>query len=79
MTWSLLAHLGVVDTAARSEDEYVRIACRLSEDAAWRSAISTAITERLPKSGLADFERYTRALESAYERAVALKLSATGR
>ena len=69
MTWSLLAHLGVTDTAARSDAEYIEIACRLADDSAWRATIAAAIATRLPQSGLADFDRYTRALEAAYERA----------
>jgi protein O-GlcNAc transferase len=73
MTWSLLAHLGVTDTAARTDAEYIAIACRLADDAAWRAAIADAITASLPRSGLADPDRYTRALEAAYERALALK------
>jgi protein O-GlcNAc transferase len=77
MTWSLLAHLGVTATAAQSDAEYVAIACRLADDAAWRAAIADAIAARLPQSGLADFERYARALEAAYESAVALKLAPT--
>jgi predicted O-linked N-acetylglucosamine transferase (SPINDLY family) len=73
MTYSLLAHLGVTATIARSDDEYVAIACRLAQDAAWRADIAAAITAKLPQSGLADFDRYTRSLEAAYERAVALR------
>jgi predicted O-linked N-acetylglucosamine transferase (SPINDLY family) len=78
MTWSLLAHLGVTDTAAHSDAEYVETACRLADDVEWRSTISAAIADRLPRSGLADFERYTRALEAAYESAIALKLTRPG-
>jgi protein O-GlcNAc transferase len=74
MTYSLLAHLGVVATVARSDDEYVAIACRLAQDGAWRASIAAAIAERLPQSGLADLDRYARSLEAAYERAVALKV-----
>jgi predicted O-linked N-acetylglucosamine transferase (SPINDLY family) len=74
MTWSLLAHLGVTETAARSDEEYVAIACRLATDARWRASISAAIAEKLPRSGLADFDGYTRALEAAYAQA----LSAAG-
>jgi len=74
MTYSLLAHLGVTDTVARSDDEYVAIACRLAQDGAWRASIAAAIAEKLPQSGLADLDRYARALEAAYERAVALKV-----
>ena len=75
MSYSLLAHLGVTDTVAASDDEYVAIACRLADDRAWRQQISTAIRVRLPQSGLADMARYTRSLETAYGRALALKWS----
>jgi len=71
MTWSLLAHLGVTDTAARTDTDYVAIACRLADDAAWRSSIASAIASRLPQSGLADLGRYARSLEDAYARALA--------
>ncbi|HSS70521.1 MAG TPA: tetratricopeptide repeat protein [Casimicrobiaceae bacterium] len=70
MTWSLLAHLGVTDTAAKSDEEYVAIACQLGVDRSWRAEVSAAVAEALPRSGLADLARYTRALESAYERAL---------
>jgi predicted O-linked N-acetylglucosamine transferase (SPINDLY family) len=73
MTWSLLAHLGVTDTAARSDEDYVAIACRIARDSAWRAELAAAIRDKLPASGLADFDRYVRSLEDAYERAVALK------
>lgn len=73
MTYSLLTHLGVTDTVAQSDDEYVEIACRLAQDAAWRSSIAEAVVTKLPESGLADLDRYTRSLEGAYERAVELK------
>jgi len=73
MSWSLLAHLGVTDTAAWTDEEYIAIACRLAQDAPWRAAIASAIAMRLPQSGLADLDRYTRSLETAYERAFALK------
>jgi predicted O-linked N-acetylglucosamine transferase (SPINDLY family) len=73
MTYSLLAHLGVTDTVAESDEQYVAIACRLAQDAAWRSSVAHAIETKLPQSGLDDLDRYTRSLEAAYERAVALK------
>jgi protein O-GlcNAc transferase len=77
MTYSLLAHLGVTDTVASTDEDYIAIACRLAQDVPWRAAIASAIATRLPQSGLADFDRYTRALETAYERALALKLAST--
>jgi predicted O-linked N-acetylglucosamine transferase (SPINDLY family) len=73
MTWSLLAHLGVTETAAYSDDDYVAIACRLAQDQAWRASVAAEIAAKLPQSGLADLDRYTRSLETAYERAVELK------
>lgn len=72
MTYSLLAHLGVTDTVAESDEDYVAIACRLAGDPSWRAGVAAAITAKLPCSGLADLERYARSLEDAYERAVAL-------
>ena len=76
MTYSLLAHLGVTDTVAATDEDYVAIACRLAGDAPWRAGIAAAIAARLPASGLADLELYTRALESAYLRALDLKAAA---
>jgi len=73
VSYSLLAHLGVTDTVADSDDRYVEIACRLADDRAWRDGISAAITARLPGSGLADAARYTVSLETAYERAIATR------
>ena len=69
--YSLLAHLGVTETVADSDERYVEIACRLASDRAWRESIAAAIKSRLPTSGLADAARYTVSLETAYERAIA--------
>ncbi|MEP6942623.1 MAG: tetratricopeptide repeat protein [Betaproteobacteria bacterium] len=76
VTYSLLAHLGVTATVARSDDEYVALACRIAQDAAWRAGIAASIVERLPASGLADPARHARALESAYRRALAARIAA---
>ncbi|HEX8012489.1 MAG TPA: tetratricopeptide repeat protein [Casimicrobiaceae bacterium] len=73
MTYSLLAHLGVTQTVARTDEDYVALACRLAQDAAWRANIAAAIAEKLPRSGLADLDRYTRSLEAAYQRALELR------
>ncbi|MDQ2961620.1 MAG: tetratricopeptide repeat protein [Pseudomonadota bacterium] len=78
MSFSLLAHLGVTDTAAWTDEEYIAIACRLAQDAPWRAALASAIAARLPQSGLADLDRYTRSLETAYERAFERKLASAG-
>ena len=73
MTYSLLAHLGVTATVADNDDDYVAIAVRLARDRPWRDAVAAEILAALPVSGLADADRYTRSLESAYERALAIK------
>jgi len=73
VTYSLLAHLGVTETVAHSDEEYVALGCRIAQDAAWRASIAAAIVERLPASGLADPARHARALESAYRRALAAR------
>jgi protein O-GlcNAc transferase len=78
MTYSLLAHLGVTTTVAHNDGDYVAIACRLALDRPWRDAVAAEIVAALPGSGLADAERYTRSLESAYERALALKARKPG-
>jgi predicted O-linked N-acetylglucosamine transferase (SPINDLY family) len=67
----------VTETAARSAAVYLASACRLAGGAAWRTTIRAAIASRLSQSGLADFDRYARALEAAYESAVALKPAPT--
>jgi predicted O-linked N-acetylglucosamine transferase (SPINDLY family) len=78
MGLSILSHLGVTDTVADSDDAYVAIACRLATDAAWRAALSARILERIPASGIADFGRYTRSLEDAFDHALALKRTEGG-
>ena len=76
VSYSLLAHLGVTETVAHSDDEYVEIACRLAEDRAWRKSVADAIAAKLPDCGLADPARYAKSLEWAYERALAEKSAA---
>ena len=76
VSYSLLAHLGVTETVADSDERYVEIACRLASDHAWRKAIAVAITTRLPICGLADSARYTLSLETAYERAIGARTPA---
>jgi predicted O-linked N-acetylglucosamine transferase (SPINDLY family) len=78
MTFSLLAHLGVTTTVAHNDDDYVALACRLARDRSWRDAVAAEIVAALPGSGLADPDRYTRSLENAYERALALKARKPG-
>lgn len=70
-SYSILANLGVTQTVATSGSEYVAIAVRLAADPAFRSEVRAAIAAGLASSALTDMPRHTRALEAAYERALA--------
>ncbi len=70
-TASILANLGVIQTIADSGSEYVAIALRLANDSAFRAEVKAAIAAGLAGSVLTDMPRHTRALEAAYERALA--------
>ena len=76
MGLSLLTHLGVTETVAHSDAEYVAMACRLANDAAWRSEVATKIVDKFAHSDIADTRRYAVCLEDAYARALAIKSGA---
>jgi predicted O-linked N-acetylglucosamine transferase (SPINDLY family) len=76
MGLSVLAHLGVTETVARSDAEYVVMACRLANDAAWRSEVAAKIVDKFAHSDIADTRRYAACLEDAYARALAIKSGA---
>ncbi|HEV2039214.1 MAG TPA: tetratricopeptide repeat protein, partial [Casimicrobiaceae bacterium] len=76
MSLSLLSHLGVTDTVAHGDAEYVAIACRLADDAAWRLEVAAKIVDRFRRSDIADTRRYAACLEEAYARALAIKSGA---
>jgi protein O-GlcNAc transferase len=75
MGYSLLAHLGVTDTVAATDDEYIAIACRLATDRGYRASLSARIRHRVETSGIADKALYARRLEDAYRRAIAIAAS----
>jgi protein O-GlcNAc transferase len=65
---SVLTHLGIPETIAMSEEEYVELAVRLARDEDWRDAVSRRIRAALP--GLdASMTAYTRNLEFALREA----------
>lgn len=64
--YSILRHLGVVDTVANSLEEYVDLACRLGEDDAWREEVRAKIMAAKRISPLTNPATHTRALELAY-------------
>ena len=71
-TYSILANLGVTATVASSGRDYVDIAIRLAEDRVFMAEVRAAIRRGIAQSPLTDCVGHTRALERAYEQAIAL-------
>lgn len=71
--YSILMHLGVTATIARSEQEYLAIAKRLATDAAFRTQVRAEIRHGMAQSALVDMVAHTRMLEDAYRRALRQK------
>jgi predicted O-linked N-acetylglucosamine transferase (SPINDLY family) len=69
-TYSILANLGVTSTIAQTGREYVDIAARLADDAAFRESVRSAIAAGIAKSPLTDMRAHTRHLEAAYVAAI---------
>ena len=65
-----VTHLGVTDTIAHTEDEYVAIAVALAQDSTRRAALSERIRAALPPDVASAMENYTRHFEEALECAV---------
>jgi protein O-GlcNAc transferase len=76
MSLSLLSHLGVTETVTHSDADYVAMACRLADDAAWRAEVSARIGDGFSRSDLADTRHYTACLEDAYAHALIIKSGA---
>jgi predicted O-linked N-acetylglucosamine transferase (SPINDLY family) len=72
-TYSILANLGVTQTVAASGPQYVELARRLADDPAFVAEVKAAIRAGLAHSPLTDMPRHARALEAAYEAALARK------
>lgn len=65
---SVLSHLGITETIARSDDEYVELAVRLALDRPWRNAVAGRIRAALPGHDAA-MTGYTRSFEAALREA----------
>ena len=65
-SYGMLKELGIEDTIADDIDDYVRIACRLGGDPAWRKDLSTRILAAHPR--LFDDRRPIEALEAFFLR-----------
>ncbi|MGC2458713.1 MAG: tetratricopeptide repeat protein [Gallionellaceae bacterium] len=70
-SYSILMNLGVTQTIAHSESEFVEIAARLAVDTIWRNSIADQIRKAMASSSLVDMDAYTRHLEDAYRMAIA--------
>jgi protein O-GlcNAc transferase len=77
-SYSILENLGVRETTAASGSEYVDIAVRLATDVQFRLRVRADIRAGLAHSMLTDMPRHTRALEAAYEEALARTRVASG-
>jgi len=69
-TYSILANLGVTQTVAQTGREYVDIAVRLAQDAAFAASVKAAIARGIASSPLTDMAAHTRHLEAAYRAAI---------
>ncbi len=69
-SYSILSHLGVTETVAHSETEYVECACRLVMDAGWLSSVSKQMAQAINASLLANMDGHVRALEASYREAL---------
>ncbi len=69
-SYSILMNLGVCETVAQTPGEYVEIAVRLAEDAAFMRGVRDSIRVGLTASPLVDMPRHARALEAIYEEAI---------
>jgi len=77
-SYSILENLGARETIAASGSEYVDIAVRLATDVQFRLRVRADIRAGLAHSMLTDMPRHTRALEAAYEEALARTRVASG-
>ena len=69
-SYSILANLGVYDTVAYDDREYVAIAARLANDRAFMTRVKAAIRAGLAASPLTDMDAHARNLERAYTTAL---------
>jgi len=75
-SYAILTQLGVTDTIASSESDYVRIAARLGLDTAWRKHLVRRMAEK--SHNLYSDLRSVRALEDLIQRVVATHRAAGG-
>lgn len=75
-SYAILTRLGVTETIARTEAEYIDIAVRLGQNAAWRADIVARMQAQHDR--LYNDTTCVRGLEAFYEQCVQQKLAASG-
>jgi len=70
--YSFLKMLGVTDTIAQNEEEYIQIAVNLGLDSEWRRDVAQRMSQR--QDNLFDDQICVTALESFYQRIVRERL-----
>lgn len=73
--FSILSNLGVTDTVARTEDEFISIALRLAEDGDFSRELRGRIQAGMVDSPLVDMDSHVRNLEAAFLTAHAARTS----
>jgi predicted O-linked N-acetylglucosamine transferase (SPINDLY family) len=63
---SMCRNLDLTELVASSDDEFVRIACDLANNAPRRRALRRTLRDRMQKSPLMDAPRFARAMETLY-------------
>jgi predicted O-linked N-acetylglucosamine transferase (SPINDLY family) len=71
MGYSILMHLGLTQVIAQSDDGYIELAVRLAQDRSFRDDVRAAVARAMSDPAATDPVRYARALEAAYDRALA--------
>jgi predicted O-linked N-acetylglucosamine transferase (SPINDLY family) len=66
--WSQLCNLGLPELAARTDEEFIRIAVDLALDLPRLSALRAGLRSRMEASPLMDGARFARNLEAAYRQ-----------
>jgi predicted O-linked N-acetylglucosamine transferase (SPINDLY family) len=74
---SMLANLGLTELVAPTPQAYVEIAGSLARDRARAAGLRRTLRQRFAASPLADYEKFTRALELAYRRMWQRRVSAS--
>jgi protein O-GlcNAc transferase len=67
--YALLANLGLQELAAKSADEFVRVAVKLARDAARLRVLRSELRDRMTRSALMDGQRFARGMEQVIREA----------